>query len=240
MTGTRSAVMTASCVLPGCDVGGRLCMGEEGALSRGEPSLEGARCCVLEPVEGKRRWPGVREGVASPTMVLRAAVSVQLLAIIMSQSSFLQMPGVAGQPWEHRGGILVGFLELRDRSHATPELLQRRVYACRHIFGLLHGEAVVDQSGKLEVVAASTAGLVQFESVALGAALENVGLVAALELLQYAWLAMVMVVPSSAHVVPRVEPPSSNNTSSPPNKLQGMSAHVQESVQTVSAAPSRS
>jgi hypothetical protein len=94
MTGTRSAVMTAAWVLLGCDVGGRLCMGEEGALSRGEPSLPGARCCALKPVEGKRRWPGVREGVASPTIVLRAAVSVQLLLLyhIMSRSA-VQMPG---------------------------------------------------------------------------------------------------------------------------------------------------
>jgi hypothetical protein len=76
MTGTRSALMTTSCALPGCEVGGRLCIGEEGALSMGEPSLEGARCCALNPVEGKRRWPGVREAVASPTMVLQAAALV--------------------------------------------------------------------------------------------------------------------------------------------------------------------
>jgi hypothetical protein len=46
--------MTRSWVPPGCDVGGRLCMGEDAALSMGEPSLEGARC-GLKLVEGKRR-----------------------------------------------------------------------------------------------------------------------------------------------------------------------------------------
>jgi hypothetical protein len=114
---------------------------------------------------------------------------------VSCHDSMVQMPEVSGQPWEHRGGILVGFLDLRDRSHATPQLLQRRVYACRHILRLLHGEAVVDQPGELEVVAASTAGLVQFESVALGAAREDVGFIAVLKLLQYVWSAM--VVPSS-------------------------------------------
>jgi hypothetical protein len=48
----------------------------EAVLSMGEPSLEGARCCALKPVEGKRRWPGVREEVPSPTIVLQAAMLV--------------------------------------------------------------------------------------------------------------------------------------------------------------------
>lgn len=30
-------------LLLGCEVGARLCMGELGALSKGEPTLEGAR-----------------------------------------------------------------------------------------------------------------------------------------------------------------------------------------------------
>jgi hypothetical protein len=75
MTGTRRAARTASWLLLGCDVGARLCMGEA-VLSMGEPSLEGARCCALKPVEGKRRWPGVREEVPSPTIVLQAAMLV--------------------------------------------------------------------------------------------------------------------------------------------------------------------
>ena len=92
-------------------------MGDEGPLSMGEPSLEGARCCALKPVDGKRRWPGVREGVASPTIVLQAAVSVQACINQRQHSrsavrSAEPMPGVAGQPREYRGGILVGFLDL--------------------------------------------------------------------------------------------------------------------------------
>ena len=47
--------MTASLVPLGCDVGGRLCVGEAGMLGCGEPVLEGARCTGLNPVEGKRR-----------------------------------------------------------------------------------------------------------------------------------------------------------------------------------------
>jgi hypothetical protein len=74
-------------------------------------------------------------------------------------------------------------LELGDGRHAAPELLEGRVYARRHVFGLLHRQTLVDEPGKLEVAAASTAGLVQLEAVALGAALEDVGFVAKLELL---------------------------------------------------------
>jgi hypothetical protein len=51
-------------------------MGDDDALNIGEPSLEGARCDALKPVEGKRRWPGVCEEVVTPTIVLRAARSV--------------------------------------------------------------------------------------------------------------------------------------------------------------------
>ena len=74
--GTRRAFTTSSWALLGCEVGGRLCMGEEGALSRGEPILAGARCEALKPVDGKRRWEGVRPGVASPTIVLQQKPSV--------------------------------------------------------------------------------------------------------------------------------------------------------------------
>jgi hypothetical protein len=35
-----------------------------------------------------------------------------------------RMQEIAGQPWEYRGGILVGFLELGDGGHAAPQLLQ--------------------------------------------------------------------------------------------------------------------
>lgn len=45
-------------------------MGDPGTLSIGEPSDEEPKCCGFKPLEGKRRWPGLREGVASPTMVL--------------------------------------------------------------------------------------------------------------------------------------------------------------------------
>lgn len=59
------------------------------------------------------------------------------------------------------GGILVGLLELRYGGHAALQLLQGRVYACRHILGLLHNQTMVDQAGKFEVVvAASSAGVV--------------------------------------------------------------------------------
>lgn len=105
----RRAAMIPSRVLLGCEVGGRLCMGEEGPLSMGEPSLEGARCDALKPVEGKRRWPGVREGVASPTMVLQAP-SVSLRYNHKQVTRSLQQ--IVGPPWEHRGGILVGFPDL--------------------------------------------------------------------------------------------------------------------------------
>jgi hypothetical protein len=89
-------------------------------------------------------------------------------------------------------------LELRDGRHAAPELLEGRVYARRDLFGLLHRQTVVDEPGKLEVAAASTAGLVQLEAVALGAALEDVSLVAKLELLL---LRGQPVVPSSSSQV---------------------------------------
>lgn len=45
--------------------------GEEGALN-GEPREEGVRCCGLTLLDGKRRWVGVRVGVASPMLVLHA------------------------------------------------------------------------------------------------------------------------------------------------------------------------
>lgn len=59
-------------------------------------------------------------------------------------SSQVEQQHHQGKPWEHRGGILVGFLELGDGSHVAPQLLQRRVYARRHIFRFLHCQAVVD------------------------------------------------------------------------------------------------
>lgn len=107
-------------------------------------------------------------------------------------------------PWEQQGGILVGFLELGDGSHAVPELLQRRVDACRNIFGLLHDETVVDEADEFELVAVtvgSAAGFVQFVAMRLGAALQYVSLVAVLELL---WLGgqPALLLPS-----PRVRPP---------------------------------
>jgi hypothetical protein len=52
ITGTRSAATMASLVPLGCDVGGRLSMGEAGMLGKGEPTLEVARCTGLNPVEG--------------------------------------------------------------------------------------------------------------------------------------------------------------------------------------------
>ena len=64
------------------------------------------------------------------------------------------------------------------------------------MLGPLHGETVADQPGELKLelgVAAGAAALVQLEPMALGAALECVRLVAALELLLFA---------SSAGVVP--------------------------------------
>ena len=73
--GTLRALTMVSWLLLGCDVGARLCMGEEAALSRGEPIMEGPRC-ALKPVEGKRRWAGVRPGAASPTIVLQQSLSV--------------------------------------------------------------------------------------------------------------------------------------------------------------------
>lgn len=74
--GTRSALTITSWLLLGCEVGARLCMGDDDALSDGEPSMEGARCDALKPVDGKRRWAGVRPGAASPTMVLQQSLSV--------------------------------------------------------------------------------------------------------------------------------------------------------------------
>jgi hypothetical protein len=118
--GTRRAFTTASWALLGCEVGGRLCMGEEGALNRGEPILAGARCDALKPVDGKRRWEGVRPAVASPTIVLQQTPSVLVYTTSCHSSRVLRqgcssidaMSKDREQPEGHRGGILVGFLEL--------------------------------------------------------------------------------------------------------------------------------
>ena len=107
--GTRRALTMLSWLLVGCEVGGRLPMGEEGA-----------RCEALKPVEGKRRWAGVRPGVASPTMVLQQALSVLISTTSCHNSGVLRQGCSSlstrcqrsGQPCNHRGGILVGFLEL--------------------------------------------------------------------------------------------------------------------------------
>ena len=89
-----------------------------------------------------------------------------------------------GQPWGLQGGILVGFLHLLHGGHAVLQLLQRRVYAGRHIFRLLHDEGVFDQAGEVEVfVTTSPAGMVQFMPVGLGGGLQGVRLVTVLEML---------------------------------------------------------